>query len=333
MVKERIVYFDVLNVVSCFSVVCLHCNGYVHTYVKDEWWWLRVMIEVLFYFAVPVFFMLSGATLFNYHERYSISTFYKKRIKRTVLPFIFWGVVFYLLYLLIKGIGNIYWKDIIENFSSGHIPFTNYWFFIPLFALYLFIPFLSHVVLNVSCRLLLFLILLLFLLQSFIPTIYEILNIHLDYSIPIGGAYLVYALIGYYLSKNNVEMENVIYYSVVILALLSLVLRYILIYISEEKSTFLFTYMGLYVYFPSIFVFMTAKRFFFNSRYAHMWKFLSSKSLGIYLLHTFIIALLAKIANYFNPIFLVFAPFIVYFFSIAVVSLLQRNKYCRYLIP
>ena len=124
--KERIVYFDVLNVVSCFSVVCLHCNCYIHSFAKDEWWWLRVLIEVVFYFAVPVFFMLSGATLFDYRNRYSLSTFYKKRIQRTFIPFLFWGGVFYVLYIIYIGVDNIYWKDILKNFSSGHIPFTYY---------------------------------------------------------------------------------------------------------------------------------------------------------------------------------------------------------------
>lgn len=333
MMRNRIVYFDVLNVVSCFSVVCLHCNGYVHSFVKDEWWWLRVLIEVAFYFAVPVFFMLSGATLFNFHERYSISIFYKKRIQRTLIPFLFWGCVFYAIYICIKGVENVYWKDVIENFSSGHIPFTNYWFFIPLFALYIFIPFLSLMVLNVSYRFLLFLIILLFTLQSFIPTLYEILNINIDYSIPIGGAYLVYALLGYYLSKNDVESNNKVYYSVAFLAVISLMIRYLLIYYSEEKTTSHFTYMGLYVYFPSIFVFMTIKRYFQNSQYTHKWKFLSSKSLGVYLIHTFLIALIVKKTNNINPFFVLCAPFFIYCCSIAVVTLFQRFKFARYLMP
>lgn len=331
--KERIAYFDVLNVISCFSVVCLHCNGYIHSFVKDEWWWLRVLIEVVFYFAVPVFFMLSGATLFNYHERYSTSSFYKKRIQRTVIPFLFWGILFYLIYAINNGLEAIYWKDVIENFSSGHIPFTNYWFFIPLFALYIFIPFLSHIVLNISNRFLLYLILLLVLLQSFIPTVYNSLNIGLDYTLPIGGAYLVYALIGYYMSKNEVELNNVTYYSVAILAVISLVVRYVLIFYSEEKSASLFTYMGLFVYFPSIFVFMTAKRYFRKHTFVPKMKFLSSKSLGVYLIHTFIIAIFAKLTNNVNPVFVVCSPFVVYACSVAVVTLFHRFKFAKYLIP
>lgn len=46
--NKRIAYYDLLNVISCFGVVCLHSNGYVHSFVKDSWWWLRVLVEVLF---------------------------------------------------------------------------------------------------------------------------------------------------------------------------------------------------------------------------------------------------------------------------------------------
>lgn len=32
MTSSRIFYYDVLNVVSCLSVIALHCNGYVHQF-------------------------------------------------------------------------------------------------------------------------------------------------------------------------------------------------------------------------------------------------------------------------------------------------------------
>ena len=71
MNNKRILYLDIINVVSCFSVVALHCDSYIHQYNHaDNIWWLRVLINVLFYNAVPLFFMLSGATLVGYHKKY-----------------------------------------------------------------------------------------------------------------------------------------------------------------------------------------------------------------------------------------------------------------------
>ena len=30
--NNRIIYFDILNILACISVVFLHCNGIVHIY-------------------------------------------------------------------------------------------------------------------------------------------------------------------------------------------------------------------------------------------------------------------------------------------------------------
>lgn len=61
--KKRVLYYDFLNILATVAVVYMHCNGLVHTY-SDTWAWRQALIiEVLCYWAVPVFFMLSGATL------------------------------------------------------------------------------------------------------------------------------------------------------------------------------------------------------------------------------------------------------------------------------
>lgn len=56
---------------------------------------LGLAIEVLFYWAVPIFFMLTGATLMRYRERYDTKTFLLKRFQRTVIPFLAWSTILY----------------------------------------------------------------------------------------------------------------------------------------------------------------------------------------------------------------------------------------------
>ena len=138
--SKRVTYFDILNVISCFSVVCLHSNSYIHVFDKDEWWWLRVLVEVLFYFAVPVFFMLSGANLIPYRNRYSTTQFIRKRAVKVVFPYVFWGCFFVCVHILISGFSNVNINEIILGFINGKIRYTNYWFFIPLFLVYIYIP-------------------------------------------------------------------------------------------------------------------------------------------------------------------------------------------------
>lgn len=89
--NQRILSFDLLNIIACFSVICLHHNGLVHGYDGSNAWYGALAVEVLFYFAVPVFFMLSGATLMRYSDRYDTKTFFRKRLKRTLIPWLVWS--------------------------------------------------------------------------------------------------------------------------------------------------------------------------------------------------------------------------------------------------
>lgn len=330
--EGRVAYFDVLNVISCISVVCLHCNGYIHTFNKDEWWWFRVLIEVVCYFAVPVFYMLSGATLLNYRERYSTDVFYRKRFLRTLIPFIFWGCLFYGLYLINHADGGVQWTLIIKNFMEGHIPYTAYWFFIPLFLLYIFMPFLSLMVLNMSEKLLLSLGILLILFQSILPTIFELLGLTISMALPIAG-YFIFALLGYLLSKSCLESNKYFYWTIAIIAVMSLIVRYYLIFSSDTKNSSLFTYFGLYSIFPALLVFLSAKKYIQNSRMSSKWAFLSKRSYGVYLIHVFIITIFVKLIDSQTPFNIVLSVAIVYTISVCVTFILQKTPFTKFLLP
>lgn len=87
-------YITLLHVVSMVAVVCLHTNRCFWDFSATAGYWASAnVIECLFYFAVPVFFMLTGATLMDYSDRYDTVTFYKRRAKKILLPFVVWSLV------------------------------------------------------------------------------------------------------------------------------------------------------------------------------------------------------------------------------------------------
>lgn len=334
---NRVLYFDVLNVLSCISVVCMHANGYVHSFVKDEWWWLRVLIEVVCYFAVPVFFMLSGATLLKYRERYTTITFLHKRFLKTFVPFVLWGTFFYGLHAINKSDISLDWREVLENFTIGKIPYTVYWFFIPLFLLYLFIPFLSVMVSGMSKKSLLGLILLLFVLQIVLPTLYLLLGVNYDMSLPIGG-YVIYALLGYYIVQYNPERDNKVLAFVGIFAVLAMMVRYFSLFNSDVKVPILFTYFGLYAIFPAVFVFLVVKKMSPPSSSqpqgaGAIWTLLAKRSFGVYLIHFFFIVLFSKVFSRQNPLFIPVATICVYIISVLIIMLLQKTRITKFLVP
>ena len=89
---KRVVCFDALNVLACLSVIAMHCNGAVHVFADTYVWRQSLLVDVLAYWAVPVFIMLSGATLMRYRERYTTKEFLRRRFLKTGIPLVVSGL-------------------------------------------------------------------------------------------------------------------------------------------------------------------------------------------------------------------------------------------------
>lgn len=88
----RIFYFDVLRVMAIIGIIFCHAST---TYVVKDFGTLNFYF-LAFYdcfrdFSVPIFIMLSGALLIG--KKDSLIHFFKKRLSRILIPFIFWAVM------------------------------------------------------------------------------------------------------------------------------------------------------------------------------------------------------------------------------------------------
>ena len=77
---KKKIYIQILGVIACLAVVAMHVNGCFWQFSYDRYWITANIIECICYFAVPIFFMISGATLLNYRKRYTTAVFFKKKI-------------------------------------------------------------------------------------------------------------------------------------------------------------------------------------------------------------------------------------------------------------
>lgn len=146
--KKDTFYLTVLNVLSCFSVVMLHCNAVFLTAPTGSLWISANLIETAFYFAVPVFFMLSGCTLLDYQQRYSTKEYFCKRFWKTVFPFLIWSLLACAnqMRILLRDGGTLNFDILTIADGIMNIKYMPiYWFFIPLFSVYLSIPILAGV--------------------------------------------------------------------------------------------------------------------------------------------------------------------------------------------
>lgn len=149
-VKRHWLFVDVLNVIACIAVVCLHTSlGAFHP-EQTMLWKRQVAMQSLFIFATPIFFMISGMNLLGYRQKYDTATFFKKRAWRTGRALIVGSVVCYLVFGLFPS--SFYGTDAISA-DFGIIGFakhflTNsindiYWFFYSILYLYMLTPLLS----------------------------------------------------------------------------------------------------------------------------------------------------------------------------------------------
>lgn len=69
-------YISILNVLACIGVVILHT--FETGYTSDANFVFEVLIRAIAYCAVPVFFMITGATLIDYRKDMTLKLFLRK---------------------------------------------------------------------------------------------------------------------------------------------------------------------------------------------------------------------------------------------------------------
>lgn len=336
--KDRVLYFDILNIVATFGVIMLHCNGRAHTYSETLAWYQALLVEVFVYWPVPIFFMLSGATLIRYRDRYTTIDFFKKRFLRTGIPFVIWSVIS----ALIKGI---------NPFEIGLISFFNkfitigienvYWFFIPLFAVYLSMPVLS--LLADNRRILWYMAGGSFLLSSFIPLVIGYLGFWWNYSLTMltCGGYLMYAILGYLLATEELSKpKRIILY---LLGIFGAVLRYVMTVLGSRRDGVIykgfFSYTAYYAVFLAVAVFVFAKssrlieRIKLSPRFVLVIKTVSGCSFGIYLTHMIIYNTLSKYLQTACWEWRLLVPFLIYAIGLIGVWVLKKIPVVKYIVP
>lgn len=348
--KKHILYFDLLNIFACFAVVALHVNGAVHTFAKTRNWVSCMFIEALFYFAVPVFFMLTGATLMNYRKRYDTGAFFKKRIFKTFVPFMIWSIIgicwsiFYTKGMKISDINTP------AKFISAVINCKGmgiYWFFPALFSVYLTIPLFSLVDEDKRIEkkgIFTYLILVYIVLNVLLPFVCRLTGIQWNSALNAVscGGYVVWFLIGYLLANTDINKKFRI-----LIYILGLIGFFMYFYLTVQNSfktgRFDKTYAG-YMNIPAIFmgtaVFVLFKYGKWNLIEKHekavrFVRNLSSASFGVYLIHYYLkdFSIRHFGIDPRSTLYRIVGTFIIYGLSVIIVRVIQKIPVIRKMVP
>lgn len=333
-------YITLLSVVSAISVVILHTNGCFWNFSKSRYWLTANIIESLFYFAVPIFFMITGATLIDYQEKYSTKEYFKKRIKKTFIPFIIWSLIG-VLYLIQKGTisTNIITLKYLFNgiFNTSFI--TIYWFFIPLFCIYLCIPLFASIDKQKKISTFKYISILFFFFNILLPFINSVfkLELSLPISIMVCSNYLFYVVIGYIL--DNIDIKKTYRYIIYLISLTGLLMHIIgthkLSYTANMIDRTYKGYLNLPCVIYSIGIFVLFKEISKHLKNNKIINILSKYTFAIYLLHWFLIDLSIRLfkVNTLSIFYRLGAPLIIIPICIIIAWVLRKIPFVKHIIP
>ena len=253
-------------------------------------WRQSLAVECICYWAVPVFMMLSGANLLNYRKKYTTATFMKKRVQRTVIPWLAWSIILLIWkentsQLTMESWSLSYVIDLVINNKVESV----YWFFTALFACYFAIPVLSMLIDRRDV--LWYIVIINFVFCSVFPVLPILTGIRWNISVSFTENMIIFVVLGYLLSTEDLSRKQRI--GLYFLGVIGVAFRYVYTLNRSLVTGTLDTSIKGYQVFHSVFlavaVFELAKSIDWE-RILSQWvkeklALLASCTFGIYLVH------------------------------------------------
>lgn len=350
----RAFFIDVLRAIASFCVVWEHFGNEVHWYDASSVWNMCVPIQTLCFWAVPAFFMITGATCIPYRSRRSTLSFLKQRMLKIGIPYIIWA--------LIALYANVYtgkltlwggeWGKLVSASHAVLMGRTEaiYWFFIPLFAIYLAMPILSLFSRSDNRPLLRYVIGVGTITLVVLPTVVNYLAVvgntglywNDNWALTVVGGYSLYAITGYWLATHDfsVFQRKLCYISGVVCFALFIGSYYWLTPRVGSVPSILTDYMNGFVFGMALAIFVAC-------RYIPWEKLLRAQilrrgiskmgecSFGVFILHIFVLRWMENQAIFgkYTPFWYFVCPIICYVFCMAVVYAAKKIPVLRRVFP
>ena len=330
-----------LNMLAIMGVLFLHHNSAMHAYSNSGTWITAIAVKSVFFFAVPLFLMITGATLLGYRQRYDTKAFFKKRLTKIIIPLIFWSV-----FMLFWGV--YYSHEIkmpstpIEFFNSfmGSKFCSIYYFMFTILGIYITLPPLSPLAEKKNRGLLRYAIIAFFILNTLIPDILSFFKLWPSSSIRLQlTGWIIYPLIGYYLNTATINRKWRI--ALYLLGIASIAYHFLTTYLMSTSAGALkipaseYTQFHVILTTSAVFVFAKNLKLKLSGKCQDVLRTLSGCSFGVYLIHIPIMLLERQIFQIApkSIIYRFLFPFLTYAICVGIVLLLKKIPFLRRIVP
>ena len=305
--SKNIQYFDTLRILATVAVILIHVSSPVMNMNfgrNTEFWLIGVVLNNFVRFAVPLFLVLSGATLLT--KQYKLIDFYKKRLSRVFIPMLFWLPAYWVFrWLMLRDWERPMSFDAIVRWGTDLFVAEgvskHLWFVYMILLLYLFIPFISKILKHVS-RQSIVIFLALWLILNYLQSIH-VFSIE---SFPLFAKrlygymlYIGYLVLGYFLQTLPPQNKFTRTSALILYTTTVVINSYLTYYLSFQSEKQTLTAMGTFTittFFQVIAVYYIFKDFEFKNRFVlRTIQILSNYSFGIYLVHIMVISLFFRV--------------------------------------
>lgn len=304
---KNIQYLDSLRVLATIAVILIHVATPVMNMNfgrNTGFWSIGVVINNLVRFAVPLFLVLSGATLLT--KQYSLVEFYKKRMSRVLIPFLFWLPAYWVFrWFMLREWERPYRFDAIVRWGTDLFVregvSVHLWFVYMILLLYLFIPFIAIILKSASRKsIVIFLVVWMLINHLQLFGVFNIGSFSLLFQKLYGYMlYIGYLVLGYYLHTLNSQYRlsrisafKLYIFTVVIASLFTF---YLSVQSGKQTLTVMNTFT-LNTLLQVVAVYFLLKNIEFKNKYlVRFIQTISNYSFGIYLVHIMVISLFFRI--------------------------------------
>jgi surface polysaccharide O-acyltransferase-like enzyme len=207
-------YLNVLRVCACIAVIIYHVfvniTNTFGTSLKETEKYISIILVNIWLWHVPSFVMISGVLFLNKEKEITTNILFEKYILRIILALFIFGIPYAFMEIFF---GAHYQFNIMQigvsilNVFQGKL-WDHMWYLYMIAGLYILLPVFKIFVNNVNKKTLEYILVVLFIFTSIVPTLQNIFSFKFGLYIPINSVYVFYLLLGHYIHQYNIYLNK-----------------------------------------------------------------------------------------------------------------------------
>lgn len=209
--RPHLWYLDAVRTYAIILVVTFHVaeilsNAFLALTPAQTW--LLIGLTSMAKGGVALFIMTSGMLLLGSKRPQTLGQFFGKRVRKVLIPFLFWAVVHFIWRIYANG-EVLTLDQMVRELIQGPV-YAHLWFIYMILGLYLITPLLKVMVQNASRELLTYFMGLWVVLSGVLPFVGDLFGIEVGIYRFLAVTYVGYFVAGYYFRDVTLNQRQTI---------------------------------------------------------------------------------------------------------------------------